>query len=153
MTASGWGAAFGGASRSSMQRYEDALVGPLFEPWARLLLDSLGVAPAEAVLDVACGPGTVAVLAAAVREVVVRDAGFREVRVRRHVRPCVFPGGPEQLYGSLAASGIAADLDQLSDRQRKDLLQIVKDRADGLVIDGVFRSETAANIASGIRPA
>src|SRR5262249_24366976 len=34
-------------------------------PWARLLLDRVDLAPGEAVLDVACGPGSVTRLAAA----------------------------------------------------------------------------------------
>lgn len=52
-----WGANFSG---SSMAAYEDALVRPLFVPWAEHLLDRVGVRPGDSVLDVACGPGTVA---------------------------------------------------------------------------------------------
>jgi SAM-dependent methyltransferase len=40
------------------------MVPKLFEPWARLLLDQVGVSPGDEVLDVACGPGTVTRLAA-----------------------------------------------------------------------------------------
>jgi SAM-dependent methyltransferase len=47
-----------------MAAYEDALVGPLFVPWAEHLLESVGLRPGDALLDVACGPGTVARLAA-----------------------------------------------------------------------------------------
>lgn len=57
-----WG--FGGASRDAMRVYERTLVGPLFEPWANLLLDELGVERGETLLDVAAGPGTLARLAA-----------------------------------------------------------------------------------------
>ncbi len=46
------------------QAYERHLVGPLFEPWARELLRRAGPLQGDAVLDVACGPGTVALLAA-----------------------------------------------------------------------------------------
>jgi SAM-dependent methyltransferase len=47
-----------------MAAYEDSLVGPLFVPWGEHLLDAVGVGVGDAVLDVACGPGTVARLAA-----------------------------------------------------------------------------------------
>ena len=65
MTSSTWGAAFGSADMSAMQVYDDVLVPRLFTPWARLLLDELHVEKGEAVLDVACGPGSVTRLAAA----------------------------------------------------------------------------------------
>ena len=57
-----WRATFSG---TSMAAYEDALVGPLFTPWGEHLLGAVGVGVGDAVLDVACGPGTVARLAAA----------------------------------------------------------------------------------------
>lgn len=44
--------------------YESCLVDPLFRPWAMLLLDLTDVAPGDTVLDVACGTGIVARLAA-----------------------------------------------------------------------------------------
>jgi SAM-dependent methyltransferase len=56
-----WGANFAG---TSMAAYENALVGPLFTPWGAHLLDRVGVQEGQSVLDVACGPGTVAQLAA-----------------------------------------------------------------------------------------
>lgn len=46
------------------QVYEELLVPRLFVPWARLLLTEAGIASGESVLDVACGPGTVARMAA-----------------------------------------------------------------------------------------
>lgn len=44
--------------------YEAELVGPLFRPWAELLLGRLAPVPGERLLDVACGTGIVARLAA-----------------------------------------------------------------------------------------
>ncbi len=64
MTSSTWAASFEAADISAMQIYEDVLVPRLFTPWARLLLDRLDLGPGEAVLDVACGPGSVTRLAA-----------------------------------------------------------------------------------------
>jgi ubiquinone/menaquinone biosynthesis C-methylase UbiE len=59
MTSFAWAASFEAADVPAMQAYEDVLVPRLFTPWARLLLDRLDLQPAEAVLDVACGPGSV----------------------------------------------------------------------------------------------
>jgi ubiquinone/menaquinone biosynthesis C-methylase UbiE len=44
--------------------YEEYLVPAIFEPWARNLLDRAAPRPGERVLDVACGSGIVARLAA-----------------------------------------------------------------------------------------
>lgn len=56
-----WGVNFAG---TSMAAYETTLVGPMFVPWGEHLLDQVGVHDGDALLDVACGPGTVARLAA-----------------------------------------------------------------------------------------
>jgi ubiquinone/menaquinone biosynthesis C-methylase UbiE len=45
------------------EMYERFLVGPLFRPWAQLLLDRARPAAGDRVLDVACGTGIVARLA------------------------------------------------------------------------------------------
>ncbi len=51
------------AQSSFPEMYEQALVGPLFRPWVEPVLDAVGLAPGDRVLDVACGTGIVARLA------------------------------------------------------------------------------------------
>jgi SAM-dependent methyltransferase len=63
--AAAWSATFASAPRSAMNVYADVMVPRIFGPWGHELLGELGLAPGEAVLDVACGPGTVTRLAAA----------------------------------------------------------------------------------------
>ena len=55
-----WSANFAAASNDAMTIYDEVLRPRLFDPWAEVLLDAVGVGPGDAVLDVACGPGTVA---------------------------------------------------------------------------------------------
>lgn len=54
-----WGTSFAMASTRSMSFYDDIMVPRLFEPWAELLLDELNLRKGQAVLDLACGPGSV----------------------------------------------------------------------------------------------
>jgi ubiquinone/menaquinone biosynthesis C-methylase UbiE len=65
MSGARWSESFGAAAQSSMHVYESVMVPRMFTPWAELLLDELELVAGEAVLDVACGPGSVARLAAA----------------------------------------------------------------------------------------
>jgi ubiquinone/menaquinone biosynthesis C-methylase UbiE len=51
------------AQLSFPETYEQALVGPLFRPWAELILDDVELAAGDRVLDVACGTGIVARIA------------------------------------------------------------------------------------------
>lgn len=48
------------AHASFPEIYEQALVGPLFRPFAELMVEDLGLATGERLLDVACGTGIVA---------------------------------------------------------------------------------------------
>jgi ubiquinone/menaquinone biosynthesis C-methylase UbiE len=73
------------------EMYERFLVGPLFRPWAELLVDRVEPGPGDRVLDVACGTGIVARL---VRErlgnrvrVVGVDIGPQMLAVARAVSP------------------------------------------------------------------
>jgi len=42
-----------------MRIYDEIMVPRMFDPWAELLLDQMKLQSGQAVLDVACGPGTV----------------------------------------------------------------------------------------------
>lgn len=64
MTPTTWAGSFEAASISAARIYDDVLVPRLFTPCARLLLHRLDLQPGEAVIDVACGPGSVTQLAA-----------------------------------------------------------------------------------------
>jgi hypothetical protein len=48
------------AELSLPEIYEQALVGPLFRPFAELILDEVELTATDRVLDVACGTGIVA---------------------------------------------------------------------------------------------
>jgi SAM-dependent methyltransferase len=58
-----WSASFAASTVAAMTAY-DAVVPFMFAPWAEALLDEVGVARGDSVLDVASGPGTVGRLAA-----------------------------------------------------------------------------------------
>ena len=54
---------FKSSGSSVAQAYEELLVPRMFEPWSKLLLSEAKLSSGEIVLDVACGPGTVARMA------------------------------------------------------------------------------------------
>ncbi|HEY5438645.1 MAG TPA: class I SAM-dependent methyltransferase [Acidimicrobiales bacterium] len=54
-----WGDAFASAPTSAMRFYDEIMVPRMFDPWAELLLDQMKPQSGQAVLDIACGPGTV----------------------------------------------------------------------------------------------
>lgn len=55
-----WNSNFATAGIDAMTAYDEVLVPRLFDPFADVLLNEVGVSPGLEVLDVACGPGTVA---------------------------------------------------------------------------------------------
>jgi SAM-dependent methyltransferase len=268
-----WSAAFASAPRSAMDVYAEVMVPRMFEPWAGVLLGELAVEAGEAVLDVACGPGTVtrlaaarsgpagrvtgcdlspamlaiagnrkpmpdgapidyveapadrlpvadesfdvatcqqgvqffpdrlaalaemrrtlrqggrigiavwrrieecppfAVLAEAIRAVagdeladrytggpwglpraddlraLLERAGFKDVRVADRVLPVTFEDGPEQLAATLAAAGVAAELEALSPPDKERLHASVAELSRPLMADGALRSQLASNLA------
>ena len=268
-----WSAAFASASRAAMDVYAEVMVPRMFEPWAGVLLGELAVEAGEAVLDVACGPGTVtrlsaarsgptgrvtgcdlspamlaiarsrkpiadgapidyveapadrlpvadenfdvatcqqgvqffpdrlaalaemrrtlrpggrigiavwkrieesppfAVLAEAIRAVagdelahryargpwglpraddlraLLERAGFKYVRVADRVLPVTFDGGPEQLAATLAAAGVAAELEALSAPDKERLHASVADLSRPLMAEGALRSQLASHLA------
>ena len=79
------------AQSSFPEIYERALVGPLFRPFAELILEDVGLAAGDRLLDVACGTGIVARLARArlgeTGTVVGVDLGPAMLEVARRVAP------------------------------------------------------------------
>lgn len=61
----GWAETFRAGGADGMGAYRDNLLGPVFRPWADLLLRVVQPRPGDHLLDVATGPGTVAQAAAA----------------------------------------------------------------------------------------
>jgi SAM-dependent methyltransferase len=268
-----WSAAFASAPRSAMDVYADVMVPRMFEPWGRELLSELAPLAGAAVIDVACGPGTVArlaaaqsgpagrvtgcdlspamlaiaessepvadgapidyveapadrlpvadasfdvatcqqglqfssdrlaalaemrralrpggrigvavwkrieesppfaVLAEAIREVagdelakryaggpwglpladdlrtLLHRAGFEDVRVADRVLPVSFEGGPAQLAATLAAAGVASELEALPPRDKERLEAAVAELSRPLMDDGELRSQLASHLA------
>ena len=54
-----WGSNFASAGVDSMTAYDEILVPRVFDPFAEVLLDGVGLSAGLEVLDIACGPGTV----------------------------------------------------------------------------------------------
>src|SRR5258707_137102 len=138
-----WGASFGSAGLGAMQVYDDVLVPTLFTPWARRLLDELDLEAGEAVLDVACGPGSVTRLAA----VAVGPRG----RVTHRTLPHIVDADPSRFTSTLAASGIAADLKDASPEVWTRLAEAFGRNVSELVVDGSIQSEAASHLAFAVR--
>lgn len=78
-------------SLDAAEAYESAFVPALFEPWARIVVDAAGVGSGDRILDVACGTGIVARIAAdragPKGSVVGIDRNPAMLAVAKHVRP------------------------------------------------------------------
>jgi SAM-dependent methyltransferase len=77
----------------------------------------------------------------------IAAVGFQEVRVDRRTVDVAFEGGPAQFASTLAASGIATDIDALPREQHAELAQAFDERARRLSRSGTLRSPTSSNLA------
>jgi ubiquinone/menaquinone biosynthesis C-methylase UbiE len=107
---------------SGAEAYDRFLVTPLFEPMAEVLLDAIALAPGEAFLDVACGPGVVARLGArrvgAAGSVTACDVSSEMIAVAR-AKPNE-AGFPAIAYAQAAAAAMpfpAASFDAVACQQ------------------------------------
>ncbi|HEX7061537.1 MAG TPA: methyltransferase domain-containing protein [Woeseiaceae bacterium] len=73
--------------------YERKVVGPIFEPWAKVMLDRARISSGQSVLDVACGTGIVARLAGArvgeAARIVGVDVSGPMLAVAREIEPSI----------------------------------------------------------------
>ena len=104
-------------SAQAAEFYESTFVPALFAGWARRLVDRAGATPGETVLDVACGTGVVARLAAerVGESVVGLDLNEAMLAVARRIRPdlrwqpgdaCALPFGDGSFDLVLSQAGL-----------------------------------------------
>jgi ubiquinone/menaquinone biosynthesis C-methylase UbiE len=73
--------------------------------------------------------------------------GFSDIRVSTHVLPTSFEEGTPQIVATLAASGIAEQIDQLSPDQRQQILETLT----GTLGSGPVNSEMESNVVTARR--
>jgi SAM-dependent methyltransferase len=73
----------------------------------------------------------------------LEQTGFDEVRVSRHLLPVTFGGGPAELVSTLVTTPLAGDFDQLSEGQRRRLVEATADR----IGSGPIESRLESNVA------
>jgi ubiquinone/menaquinone biosynthesis C-methylase UbiE len=121
-------------SSHAMAVYEEILVPRLFDPWAELIVDMLEISEGERVLDVACGPGTVARIAA-------REAGPTGRVTGTDLSPAMLDiarakppvqGGAKIEYGESPAAPLAVDDDAYDVACCQQGLQFFPDRPAAL---------------------
>jgi ubiquinone/menaquinone biosynthesis C-methylase UbiE len=81
----------------------------------------------------------------------IAAAGFEDVQVELRTVEVAFEGGATQFATTLAASGIAAEIEALRPEQRRKLSQAFEKRARQLSQDGTLRSQTSSNLATAHR--
>jgi SAM-dependent methyltransferase len=77
----------------------------------------------------------------------LEQAGFSGVRVTHQSLPFVIEGGANRLVSTLAASGIASELDALSPTQQQRLRDAVARNVEVVTVEGALQSEASANVA------
>lgn len=75
-----------------------------------------------------------------------RAAGFENVDVERVTLPAVLPGGAADLYGTLPAAGIAADIATLDDAKQAELLAEVARLTEPIRDGEALRSTMTASV-------
>lgn len=77
----------------------------------------------------------------------IAGAGFKDVCVELRTVEVIFEGGAAQFASTLAASGIAAEIEALRPEQRVELLEAFQKHANRLTNEGTLRSQTSSNLA------
>ena len=75
-----------------------------------------------------------------------RAAGFADVDMKQVTLPAVLPGGAADLYGTLPAAGIAADIAALDDTTRAELLAEVTRLSEPIRDGDTVRSSMSASV-------
>jgi SAM-dependent methyltransferase len=79
------------------------------------------------------------------------SGGFTDVHVEKRELLAVFPGGAAQLTASLAASGIAPDVANLSAADRAALDQRIAQQLESLTVGDAVEAVFHSNIATAVR--
>jgi SAM-dependent methyltransferase len=114
---------------------------PLFAALARSIRDVAGEELADRYRD-----GPWGLTSAARLQELVEGAGFGDVQVTREVLPMVLDGGASQLASTLAASGVAAEIDALPSPEKQRLAEAVARHVADVTVEGELRSVAASHL-------
>jgi SAM-dependent methyltransferase len=82
------------------------------------------------------------------------SGGFTQVEVEKQELLSVFPGGAAQLGASLAASGVASDIAELSEEERTALSQRITHHLRPFTVDGgAVEAVLHSNVATAVKAA